>query len=450
MDEQQPHHTPVIDPLASNLPQHDGLPLVVGNPPPQHKRGPLLSLEVDEGGGVPIMSTAATGSSGRQRPVTTPAYAKLRYILMATLAMILGLTCPGTYLYRANSSSTTTTSFQWWLLLKATAAYVTTLLLLCSLNGSNPGYLKDLGEVLEELEDETLLDHTANSSELLNQPRGDSLDPNGISSSSTPYMNHRRSSSHDNAVPAALGTETSMNTTSDDADTYQSTRRRYCPACRVSPPLRSHHCKQCNQCVATFDHHCDFVGTCIGERNHTRFWWFLLAQALGFSILCHMVGSSPVGLTTLLFSSEHQAAAAASHHTAVTFSSWGALRVVGAKFYLYPLRFCAWAMVVIHTWMAVSSSTTFELSKGTRHIEYLIGTNLSDLPFSKGLVGNLRFFCCQRDDLCNGGAVCLPCIKACPSTTEWRPTIWQPPGKVDRDSEDWWEHPWQNKYWSCC
>jgi hypothetical protein len=35
-------------------------------------------------------------------------------------------------------------------------------------------------------------------------------------------------------------------------------------------------CKICNVCVATFDHHGLFLDTCIGERNHFRFWLFLI------------------------------------------------------------------------------------------------------------------------------------------------------------------------------
>jgi hypothetical protein len=28
--------------------------------------------------------------------------------------------------------------------------------------------------------------------------------------------------------------------------------------------------------------------------------------------------------------------------------------------------------------------------------------------------------------------------------------VWKMPMSIDRESEDWWNHPWQNKYWSCC
>jgi len=61
---------------------------------------------------------------------------------------------------------------------------------------------------------------------------------------------------------------------------YSSPRRKFCSKCGFAPPLRSHHCRICDKCVATFDHHCMMVDTCVGERNHCRFWWWLLAQSV--------------------------------------------------------------------------------------------------------------------------------------------------------------------------
>lgn len=43
-------------------------------------------------------------------------------------------------------------------------------------------------------------------------------------------------------------------------------------------PVRAHHCRVCGLCVSRFDHHCSCLGVCVGERNHCRFWWFILAQ----------------------------------------------------------------------------------------------------------------------------------------------------------------------------
>ena len=71
----------------------------------------------------------------------------------------------------------------------------------------------------------------------------------------------------------------------DSQSTFRGSRRKRCEQCRLAPPLRSHHCKVCQKCVATFDHHCDFLGTCIGERNHARFWLFLLVKNILWSII---------------------------------------------------------------------------------------------------------------------------------------------------------------------
>jgi hypothetical protein len=36
------------------------------------------------------------------------------------------------------------------------------------------------------------------------------------------------------------------------------------------------------------------------------------------------------------------------------------------------------------------------------------------------------------------------------SSSKWTPQLWEKPGPIVRDSPDWWNHPWKNKYWSCC
>jgi len=328
------------------------------------------------------------------KKLPSPLCVKLRYIGMATAGLVLGLSCPETDLYKDDDKT------DWYLLFKAVSSYLLTLTALHLLQASDPGYLTP--ETMEGFEDadcQTLLEHT-NSGSL---EEGESQTT----------MTQRKSNKPINA------------TDDNSAELFEGTRRRYCPSCRISPPLRSHHCRDCNQCVARFDHHCGFVGTCIGERNHCRFWWFLLIQAVAFDATCHIVGSSALGLTSLLLPPTPPTAFGQIVHAVV------------AKCYLYLLRFCAWLMVVIHSWMVTTNSTTFELSKGARHIDYLKGTKLADLPFSKGLIGNLQMFCCQKDVFIE-------------KEQPWRPTLWQPPGKIVRDSEDWWANPWQNKYWSCC
>ncbi len=211
------------------------------------------------------------------------------------------------------------------------------------------------------------------------------------------------------------------------------TRRKVCIHCEIAPPLRSHHCKICDKCVATFDHHCGFIGTCIGERNHCRFYWFLLIQFIGFLKCCSIISTSPLSVTCWL-----NMPCRKMLHANIMY--WDILVVVAAKCYVYMLTFLASTMVALHSWLMLTNGTTFELEK-REHIEYLRGVELCDVPFSNGLPANLRMFCCMRDTIVG---ICKK------SRNEWKPIVWKPVGNIVRDSEDWMNHPWQNKYWTCC
>lgn len=215
-------------------------------------------------------------------------------------------------------------------------------------------------------------------------------------------------------------------------------RRKTCRTCHIAPPLRAHHCKICNKCVATFDHHCGFINTCIGERNHCRFYWFLIFQAIGFWKCCHIVNGSHIGIVCFV------------NYACGKGISFGDLAVVViARIYLYTLTFAATLMAIVHTWLMLTNGTTFEMEK-REHVEYLKGAEMCDLPFSRGLCGNLRLFCCIRDAV--GEA--MPCSRWKRRRTEKRekfqPILWKPLILVQKDSDDWINNPWQNKYWTCC
>ncbi|KAH0471995.1 MAG: uncharacterized protein KVP18_005197, partial [Porospora cf. gigantea A] len=58
-------------------------------------------------------------------------------------------------------------------------------------------------------------------------------------------------------------------------------RRRYCSACNLWKPDRTHHCSVCNRCTLNMDHHCPWVNNCVGFWNRKFFIQFLL-----YAILC--------------------------------------------------------------------------------------------------------------------------------------------------------------------
>lgn len=242
---------------------------------------------------------------------------------------------------------------------------------------------------------------------------------------------------------------------------YPHTRRKYCNKCKIHPPLRSHHCKISNQCIATFDHHCRFLDTCIGERNHFRFWMFIT-----INILCVKIGLGIVGTGRVDGILEESPSS--------LLIQIGQAILLLSKAYMYTMYVIGLLLWMMHTLLALGNITTFEISTGVEYVDYLRGTLTMDLPFGKGPRRNLQLFFIQ-DDAFRWTATCfdkmigwiLPrdrhCNSYCKANTPitstldetaaidlWIPTLWKMPEAIERDSEDWWKHPWQNNYWSCC
>lgn len=131
-----------------------------------------------------------------------------------------------------------------------------------------------------------------------------------------------------------------------------------------------------------------------------------------------------------------------------TMSDWmsvNALALCG----LIALWICMCVLIpltCLHTWFAATNTTMFETVTGAQRLWYLAGTEPKDcdLPYSRGLCGNLRMFFCMLDDL---GA------RWCTSRGRrggWMAQQWAFPGVIARDSEDVWHNIWENRYWRCC
>lgn len=215
---------------------------------------------------------------------------------------------------------------------------------------------------------------------------------------------------------------------------------RRCQHCGCAQPARAHHCKTCNTCVALFDHHCGLVGTCIGERNRARFWVLLLTQASANGAALFSLSES------VTWRREWSSWGAANGVTLVTLVILGAFQlfIVG--------------LLVFHSFLAATNSTTFEVVTGAGRLWYLAGSapRDCDLPYSRGIVSNLRLFACGLDDACRSACSRVYRLRQAPGSATWQaPLPWSPqpwawPGPIDRDSADIWSNLWENRYYSCC
>lgn len=99
--------------------------------------------------------------------------------------------------------------------------------------------------------------------------------------------------------------------------------------------------------------------------------------------------------------------------------------------------------------LALTSSTTFEIGSTSDELWYLNGFHDCDLPFSRGAIANLAAFCCPSR--AQVGSHSIDSSNDCRRRRRaWRPTHWQVSPRFERDSQRVCSNLWENKYWSCC
>lgn len=166
-------------------------------------------------------------------------------------------------------------------------------------------------------------------------------------------------------------------------------------------PMRTNFCRESKQYVARYDHYCPIINRPVGERNHCMYWWFCLFQLLSISSAVSILND---GSPTPRF----------QNGTAVLLSL---VFIVQSLF--------VGALLVFHSWLVISNSTTYEFMRCER-IEYLAGTQYGDLPFSQGVPRNVSVFCVDH------GLGLL--------FYEWSPCPWSRPREVHTP---WWSRtPW--------
>jgi len=197
--------------------------------------------------------------------------------------------------------------------------------------------------------------------------------------------------------------ETTTTTSGIDIEIGLQSNVLYCDKCNIITPIRSHHCKVCQRCVATFDHHCPVIGTCIGERNHSKFYILLVTHLLvlwyGSYIIKTRVIDSTIDPSWIKFYKD------LAHLT---------------NFIYGFLWFYVLLILLFHTWLILTSTTTYEVGARPEKLKYLHNSNkdVFDLPFSQGFIKNCYNALCLRLDLFRKD-----------KEENWKPIIWKTSSK---------------------
>ncbi|CAG9332133.1 unnamed protein product [Blepharisma stoltei] len=153
---------------------------------------------------------------------------------------------------------------------------------------------------------------------------------------------------------------------------------RFCTVCNLEQPIRAKHCKECRRCVALHDHHCPWLGVCVGEKNRFYFYWYLVVQCIQlwwaniWNILSFESSSSVIYWLV---------------------ENWLRLLLMIVLLFFTLMVTC---LLGFHSYLALHNVTTWEIMSWSK-ISYLKNwPEGSQSPFSKGFVGNLYQYCCEK------------------------------------------------------
>ncbi|CAH8322953.1 unnamed protein product [Eruca vesicaria subsp. sativa] len=156
-----------------------------------------------------------------------------------------------------------------------------------------------------------------------------------------------------------------------------SLRHLTCGYCHVEQPPRAKHCHDCDRCVLQFDHHCVWLGTCVGQKNHSKFWWYICEE----SALC---------MWTLIIYIDYLSNVAKPWWKNAIIILLLIILVISLIFVLLLLLF--------HSYLILTNQSTYELVRRKR-IPYMRNIPERVHPFSRGIKRNLYNACCGNDTL---------------------------------------------------
>ena len=181
-------------------------------------------------------------------------------------------------------------------------------------------------------------------------------------------------------VMKELDVEPGENDDEEEDDLTLFIEYKYCTICHIEQPLRCKHCKQCDHCVATHDHHCPWIGNCVGERNKFFFFWFLqlqFAQIIAGLLIC---------IEVLIWKDKDNEQLTETNQILILFLF---LICIGFTMFVLPL-------VVFHSYLICVNLTSWEFLSWMRITYMKVWPKRYGSPFSVGIIGNLRMFCCYN------------------------------------------------------